>query len=164
MTIQLKLDVAALNTLFPEGTEARVELQSAVIAAFTRKHLKETALGNDVHKAINEAKREILENLEQAKREVQIQTLKELGLRKDWAGSFIMLGNENTLIRSLISAAVKEALNSEIRNTIAESITKQIERHRGTIQHDIQVALNRIVVEEVTEAVKTKINNAMSQL
>lgn len=35
--VQLKLDVDALNALFPEGTTARVELERAVIASVTNK-------------------------------------------------------------------------------------------------------------------------------
>lgn len=40
MTVQIKLDTNALVTLFPEGSEARLELQQAVLQEAARRMLK----------------------------------------------------------------------------------------------------------------------------
>jgi hypothetical protein len=50
MTISLKLDTAALQTLFPEGSEARLELQQAVIANIVEKMPASSQLEDYVYK------------------------------------------------------------------------------------------------------------------
>jgi sugar phosphate isomerase/epimerase len=59
--MKIQLDSAALAALFPEGSETRVQLQNAVIAEFTRRHLKlhaedtQKRIDSEVRKTIKEA-------------------------------------------------------------------------------------------------------------
>jgi hypothetical protein len=55
MTMVLKLDGHALNTLFPDGSAARLELQQAVIANFIQAHVKPAWLGDTVKAQIETA-------------------------------------------------------------------------------------------------------------
>lgn len=54
MTTQIKLDASAMNALFPEGSEARVNLQNCVVAEFIRKNV-ENYLKADTRDAVNDA-------------------------------------------------------------------------------------------------------------
>jgi hypothetical protein len=38
--MEIKLDIHALNALFPEGTEARLKLQQCVLEEFSKRHIK----------------------------------------------------------------------------------------------------------------------------
>ncbi|QBX32629.1 hypothetical protein Asfd1_3 [Aeromonas phage Asfd_1] len=56
--MKIQLDTKALEALFPEGSEARVELQNAVIANFAKKmqekHLEDVTR-QQIHKAVRDA-------------------------------------------------------------------------------------------------------------
>ncbi|UYD57602.1 hypothetical protein OFDDKENP_00226 [Aeromonas phage B614] len=56
--MKIQLDTKALEALFPEGSDARVELQNAVIANFAKKmqekHLSEVTK-NQIHTAVRDA-------------------------------------------------------------------------------------------------------------
>ena len=52
MSIQLKLDTNAVESLFPEGSEVRVQLQNAVIAEMT-KRLYDKAMKEAVNEALS---------------------------------------------------------------------------------------------------------------
>lgn len=51
--MKVQLDTNAMNALFPEGSEARVQLQNAVIANFAGK-IKDKYLNDEVVKAVRE--------------------------------------------------------------------------------------------------------------
>ena len=59
--MKIQLDSSALAALFPEGSDARIELQRCVIAEFTRRSLAKdmnASIANTVAAYLNEAKRE----------------------------------------------------------------------------------------------------------
>ena len=67
MSIQLKLDTNAVESLFPEGSEVRVQLQNAVIAEMT-KRLYDKAM----KEALNEALSGLRAVIDEKAKEVRI--------------------------------------------------------------------------------------------
>lgn len=61
--MKIQLDTKALEALFPEGSDARVDLQNAVIANFAKK-IHERQVGNQIHDVVSQAIRESGQNVD----------------------------------------------------------------------------------------------------
>jgi hypothetical protein len=62
MSVNIQLDTNAVNTLFPEGTEARVKLQQAVLSNVINAHIK-TAGANFLLQEVNLVLRPLVQEL-----------------------------------------------------------------------------------------------------
>ncbi len=159
MTVQIRLDAQALASLFPEGTIVRAELQSAVIAEFTRKHIKETALGADVAEQIERARTDALAAVKRACAEVAEKATADLGFKKDWHRVV-----PSADVTSAIRTAARAAVDAEISKNIKEHVDALAEKLRGTIAHDVQAAINRLLDKEIAAAVKSRVNAVVEGL
>jgi 5-hydroxyisourate hydrolase-like protein (transthyretin family) len=158
--VKLQLNEAAVAALFPEGTTARLELQNAVVAAILRKHIRDSALGPDVQVQIERARTDALNAVRNAQTNEASRALAELGVKKGNWGS-IELSAE---VKALISAGAKQAVQLEISKVIQEQIEAMAEKLRGTITHDAQAAVNRMVEKEIGAAVKERVRTVMASL
>lgn len=107
MSLQFKIDTNALMTLFPEWSEARLELQQAVLneaAKRTLKGITQQELVKALHPAVTEIKQELF---------------KEYGELK-------YLQNRWELVPS---AEFKKALRELIRNEIFSFLSKEISEY-----------------------------------
>lgn len=106
MNVELKLDTAAVNALFPEGTEARVALQQAVINNIT---------SNILDKRINEDIREQVRNAAAAmgvndNLQTKVQTeMRRYLVEKGW--------NTRGKIQTSRLEEVKAIINQEVQDT-----------------------------------------------
>lgn len=150
MTIQLRLDTQALEALFPEGSKARVDLQAAVIAEFVRKHIKTAALGPDVQRLIEKARSEVNDIIGKAKTEMVEKVLRDQGVTRTGSYGKIELSNQ---AKQMLSDATRQ----EIFKTIGFSIEDQVKNIAGTVRHDAQAAVNRLVDSEIKAAVKARV-------
>lgn len=101
MTIQLRLDGPALAALFPEGSEARLELQKAVVAEFVRKHLT-AAVPDDVKKLVVEQRAKAVNDV-----------LREFG-------GLSTFGVQ-------LSPVFKDTVRNEVRQTVQQFVTEQLQ-------------------------------------
>ena len=81
--VKLQLNAEALAALFPEGSQARLELQNAVVAEFVRKQLKEKVFGSDVFTTIDRVRAELKDELKRGREQVMTSALADAGLKKD---------------------------------------------------------------------------------
>lgn len=160
MTILLRLDTNAVDALFPEGTQARVELQQAVIAEIIRRQIKPEALGESVTSQIAAARADALNAIKRARDDAAGRAFEEQGVAKStWGGVELKPG-----AKAVINEAARQAVRDEITNVIAEQIGIQAERLRGTVTHDAQAAVNRMIDREIQAAVKARVAAVVEQM
>lgn len=129
--ILLRLNSEAIASLFPDGTQARVDLQSAVIAEFARKHIKPMTIGEEAAKQIRAARTSALEAIEKAEEDMHRKVLADQGVQITRGGR-VELSNE-----------AKAFLNDAVRQAIREEIAAQVKAMRGIIAHDVRVNVAR---------------------
>lgn len=136
--IKLQLNADALAALFPEGSQARVELQNAVVAEFVRKHIKIAALGSGIQLQIEKAKKEAIEV-----------ALGEFGLKKDTWGAM--------KLTSVAQGSIADATRAAVRQEVTDQIAVAVNLAKSTVTHDAQAAVNRLVNGEIATAVKARV-------
>jgi hypothetical protein len=144
MMITLKIDTAAVMTLFPEGSEARVELQSAVIANICKAVGK--ASGADpvliaaARKAASDAGRVAMAEYLQGGRGGLLRFEGDIG---------------NSQLASKVQQRVKELIDEQIDTHISRAATGNIEEQYRSSMADAQKRIDDAVargIEKYTES------------
>lgn len=145
--MQIRLDTAALSALFPEGSEARVELQSAVMAEFVRKNIKPGAMGTDFQAVLVGEARNLADQIKRGIADAKHSVFKEIGVampRSEW---------DQVQLNQQQLQAIRNAAREAVSNALTEVINERIQFHatklEGTISHNIEAALNRLTNEEL---------------
>ena len=158
--IKIQLNADALAALFPEGSGARIELQNAVVAEFTKKHLRESAFGPAVKERVERARADALAAVSSAKNEVFTQTVQQLGAdTHGWGG--VRLSTD--LVRRVSDEAHKQ-VNEQILSSVAERVKAAAGGLSTTIAHDVRVAVNSLVDAEIRAAVRAKVQAVVESL
>lgn len=146
MSTVIRLDTNALNALFPEGSEARIELQRAVVAQFVQANIRGKTIGAEVEKIVGNAK-------DQAVRDA----LKELGVTPGWGGSGVTL-----------SDSFKRQLHDEARSATQFRVTEQINRAAdevaGRVLGRLQAAVDAKTDEEIGKLLRTRLERISKAL
>lgn len=150
--ILLRLDSSALNALFPEGSEARIDLQQAVISEFVKKHIKPGALGPGVLRELETVRADVLSEINRAKEEMAQKVLKDQGVIRDVFGR-IELKNE-----------AKATINEATRKVMQNEIAIAAEKLRDEISGAVEAAVNRMTENEVRMALKTHVEAVIGQI
>lgn len=169
--IQLKLDTQALNNLFPEGTQARMDLQAAVI-----KNVVDSVIGKRVTEEIENMVIKHVNLMMPANHEIEKIVHKEFAdyIQKRYAYSDVFDINSGGIrqIKELITKNVKqqcadlldsiklEAINSATTNLKADEeafmarVTKNLE---ATVRQEIVKRVNSEFPQIIDEAIKARL-------
>ena len=169
--IQLKLDTQALNNLFPEGTQARMDLQAAVI-----KNVVDSVIGKRVTEEIENMVIKHVNLMMPANHEIEKIVHKEFAdyIQKRYAYSNVFEINSGGIrqIKELISEHVKkqcadlldsiklEAINDATKNLKADEeafmarVTKNLE---VTVRQEIVKRVNNEFPQIIDEAIKARL-------
>ncbi|AFC22358.1 hypothetical protein GAP161_248 [Cronobacter phage vB_CsaM_GAP161] len=169
--IQLKLDTQALNNLFPEGTQARMDLQAAVI-----KNVVDSVIGKRVTEEIENMVIKHVNLMMPANHEIEKIVHKEFAdyIQKRYAYSNVFDINSGGIrqIKELISEHVKkqcndlldsiklEAINDATKNLKADEeafmarVTKNLE---VTVRQEIVKRVNNEFPQIIDEAIKARL-------
>lgn len=147
----IRLDREALNNLFPEGTDARVQLQHAIVQEFVRHKVKdvvdETIVEGLVTKAIDTVKLVLRE-------EVTAAIKKEIGEYQLWPSKV-------TVSLTLVEKA-KAEIASQASALISDCIQKYI--NKEAIEAQVKASVNYNIVHEVKKQVRDKLDAAKEAL
>lgn len=148
MSITIKLDTPAMNALFPEGSTARVELQSAVLAEIVSRNLKPAWVGEAVTSQIKAAQSLAV-----------TQVLREMG--------FITSSyNTNLSIPDALRLKFKEEARAAVAAEIAPLIREAVNERSADIAAGARFDITRMVEaklnDEINAQVKTKVLAALS--
>jgi hypothetical protein len=175
MTI-LKMDAAAIAVLFPEGSEQRLELQTAVIAEFAKKSfsarggLDKDSIENVVRRGVDEYTSTLKTVISETVRKIQNETLKSGGYVSETqsAGYWDRVKAvkltpameqdiRNITINSFnvaVKAVIEDQLNNSVKTALANN--KYWERQ---IEAKIDEALNSEILKLIQAALKNKAAN-----
>ena len=138
--VELKLDTAAVNALFPDGTQARVDLQQAVInnivTGILSKRIDEV-LVKQIHTAVLDM------GLETSLRQLVQSELNSYLEKRSW-------NSRNDVLTNVNKTAVKAAVEQEVKNLSA------------SVFDDIVKECTDKAKETFSEGMKRKIDYALS--
>lgn len=141
MSIQLRLDAAALAALFPEGSQARVDLQQAVVAEFAKKYIKPSAAG-------------LQAMVDKARAEAVAEVMKELGLSR---GAY---SSNPVKLSDGVKYEIDQAARAAVREHSRERIEDYAKNAAATTAHDAKVLVSRLVDEEIRASIRAKVQEA----
>ena len=145
--IQLRLDAGALAALFPEGTEARVELQKAVVAEFLKKNSPRLEFDSQMRREIGLMREQAAELC-----------AKELGMHRSPRtmhgppGAYQLTDPMKAQVRDLAHRAMREEAEKSIK-PLADGVLEDIDRK-------IEAQLDAEILAKVRAKVHTALASA----
>lgn len=158
--IELKLDTAALNSLFPEGSEARVQLRQAVVQNFVNRNFikgLDSKIADQVRESLLEIK---LPNIQQMVNNKLDASLTGYGWGRE------LSANASTQLREhadkMLKQKYKEVIDEMVRDSLAgleQTIDERVKMHYSNIniESGIVKCINKNFSELVTIAIKEKL-------
>lgn len=156
--IILKLDTAAVASLFPEGSEARIDLQKAVIANIVDRISQTQAL---------KVSGEFGETIRQAASQSARETIKEYLERPDsWyqrpdLSDAQLAGSVKTRIKALIGNEIEGHLREMVGQNATETTRRLIETIGGKIEQEVERKASSLLDAHIQNAVSARFRSAM---
>ena len=151
--IQLKLDTQALNNLFPEGTQARMDLQAAVI-----KNVVDSVIGKRVTEEIEKiVHKEFADYIQKRYAYSDIFDINSGGIRQI---KELITTNVKKQCADLLDSIKLDAINSATTNLKADEeafiarVTKNLE---VTVRQEIVKRVNNEFPQLIDEAIKARL-------
>lgn len=145
--MKIQLDTKALESLFPEGSEARVELQNAAIANFAKKmqekHLEDVTR-DQIRTAVQEA------GVSMDSYSIVRDMLNKTITNNGWDASSAQLKTNSSLARAIHNYAIQQDLKlmkgMEVwaNEMVSAELGKREEAGKRFVEHYIQEAERRI--------------------
>lgn len=149
------LNQEGLNTLFPEGTQARIQLGEAVLAKAIGTHVK----GLLVPQIADEIGRQVKEAVKLVKVEDMI---RENFTKSSWYDPHKLLRD------SKLDVAIKEAVSNAFSEATLELVTKAVDAKLEAVTTDIERRVNyevdRRLAGITNEMVKARVNEALAKI
>lgn len=149
----LKLNTPVLAALFPEGTEARVQLQQAVVAEFA----KQTA-----RQALNdEAKAYLAELSKQVANHFTLEQLtKEYFSRVHWNNPLSV--SEGGQLYKAIAELVEKMFDQRFYDLAQKAAEKATEGYLAKLESQVEYAVKTRVERLTTEAINKRVDAAVA--
>lgn len=141
MSIQLRLDAPALAALFPEGSQARLDLQQAVVAEFVGRHLKPRMVAAEVMSVIEKARRDAVQEI-----------LSELHVTSAWTPKL----SEKFL------ATLREEARAAVTVKMGEMIIDAVEEKASYVAHNANAAVTRISDKVMRDMLSEKLKGLLA--
>lgn len=138
--IELKLDTAAVEKLFPEGTELRVNLQQAVVNNIANRALNRK-ISHDIDNAI---RKHVQEECGMFDLTTLVAKDLEKYIEKSGWKEFKVNDNANTNVRNAVEKKVHEVSDEVFNRLINKAIDDATERAKESIDRKIAYALSNL--------------------
>lgn len=149
------LNQEGLNTLFPEGTAARIQLGEVVLAKAIGTHVKGLL--------VPEVSAEIAKQVQEASKLVNVEALiRENFSRTSWYDTHKLIADQklDIAIKTAVANAFSSAIIDVVENAVlakVETFTADIERRVG---YEVEKRLNGIT----NDLVKARVNEALAKI
>lgn len=172
--MKFQLDTAAMNALFPEGSEARVELQKAVIANFARK-MHDKHVDEEVRSIVREVVQERGSDYVVAKA-IRAELDKHVKQdRNSWWNPTYSIGEESKIRKTIKDFAGEQAhrIMMEACNDSKELVNEHAEAAKGRLidfaanvmvkaENDLQRRLEQKVSAKLDELIRLEFAKIMA--
>lgn len=149
----LKLNTPVLNTLFPEGTEARVQLQQAVLAEVSRSYVKESLT------------QEIKAHLHTLTQEVKSATDVKGVIRQYFETSpgwnSVTKLKPDTALTAAIASAVEKALSDQFYTQLEERVAKGVAEYTEKLDARVDFAVKQRIEQLTVKAINERVTAAV---
>lgn len=162
--MKVQLDTKAMNALFPEGSEARVQLQNAVIANFAQE-IKDKHIAHEVQKVVRDTVNFI-------GTEAQIGRLIRERIQEEFKS--VNMGWYNTVYkveeRGKIDKAISQHADStayEIRSKLIEDgkklVDESLEKSKARLNEHIGAAVNKTEAD-MTRRIEQRVSAKLDEI
>lgn len=149
----LKLNTPVLNALFPEGTEARVQLINAALTEVTNTYVK-TALSQHVMDHL----RTLTQEVKQATDITAI--VKQYFDNGAW--SSVAKLKAGTKLTDAIARAVESAFEDRLMSLINERVEARVANYESTLEYKVEQAVKQRVERLTTDAIQKRVDAAVN--
>lgn len=135
------LNPEAVNALFPEGSEARVELQRSVLSQLAKQYIKQPDLTAEISKHIEAARKGVVE-----------EALKALGIVKGhgWNAGYRLEEQVASQIRTEARSAVSTEVFAGVKLFMEE--TSMNERINRVVEERVNIQVKAAVAKAITDS------------
>lgn len=156
----LKLNMNVLSALFPEGTEARVELQQAVLAEVSRTYVKQ-ALSADVQNYLRTLTQEV-------KQSTDVKGVVAKYFETSAAWNSVTKLKPGTDLTKAITTAAENALSDQFYqqlNDRVEALVKEYtDRLDSRVEHAVKQRIDRLTTDAIQKRVDAAVNAARAAM
>lgn len=146
--MEIKLDTQAMNALFPEGSTARVDLQSAVIANLVSqlniKYVK--VLSAEITEAVKAEARK---------------AVGQCGASTAW-----VMGSSKVVLSEAVTKSIQEAARTAITNQVHEQTQKAVEQFNteGGAAERVNSIVDRLVETRLRTFIRNEVKSVLGAL
>ncbi|MNQ65048.1 hypothetical protein D3C85_794930 [compost metagenome] len=157
MSTVIRLDASALNTLFPEGTQARLELQNHVLCTVAKQFVR-GALTEDVKSYLTQLSKDAAAELD-----VPSIVHRHFTSVKDPNSQWSFMLKVDERMSSALVRAAREAFETEVEDKAEVLLKERVERYVTTLDTRLGDALTRTLNRAEKEAFETRVAQAMKE-
>lgn len=150
----LKLNMNVLSALFPEGTEARVELQQAVLAEVSRTYVKQ-ALSADVQNYLRTLTQEIKQSTD-----VKGVVAKYFDTSAAW--NSVTKLKPGTDLTKAITTAVENGLSDQFYQALSDKVEAVAKEYEDKLEARVEYAVKQRIDRLTTDAIQKRVDAAVN--
>ena len=150
----LKLNTPVLNTLFPEGTEARVQLQQAVLEEAAKSFVK-TSLSNHVSEFLSSL-------VTKVKNEADIGGVIARYFQTSGGWNSVASLKPDTQLTKALSAAVEKAFDDKFYELLEQRVEAKVADYVNRLESRVDYAVNQRLDRLTNEAIQKRVEVAVN--
>lgn len=149
----LKLNTPVLNALFPEGSEARVDLVAAALHEAARKHIG-TGLTVEIKAHLDNLAKEI-------KAELNLDAIiNSYFTGGGWSKPITL--TPDTKLTVAIATAIEKAFTEKFYATMEEQIERRVKEYTDNLESRVEYAVKQRVEQLTAKAIQTRVDAAVA--
>ena len=149
----IRLNIDAMNALFPEGTEARVDLQAAVLREAAGRHVK-GQLTDEMRRIIDKRVKEISSEFD-----VDAEIRKSFTKTGRWADD--LTAKPGTPISKAIQSAARMQVEDHIASLISASVKRAVDGLSDKIEDSVSRIADRLTRDEISKKVRERLQSVL---
>lgn len=155
----IRLSADALDRLFPDGTDARLQLQQAVLGEVAGRYIK-AALGEHQKAYIDGLVRRIASAADLDK------LVSDSFLKQGYAGRLVPnpSGSVAAAIAEAVSSKVTDAIHDYIAKCVDESLAEAVEKAKETAEYIVHKHINNETADMLNKKVQDAWRKTVAQL
>lgn len=150
----LKLNTPVLNALFPEGSEARVELVNAALTEVTNTYLK-TALTQHVQDHLRTLTHEV-------KQATDVGAIVKQYFENSSLWNAVTTLKPHTKLTDAIAREVESALGSKFITMVEEEVERRVATYTANLDKRVDYAVTQRLDKLTNEAIQKRVDAAVS--
>lgn len=150
----LKLNTPVMNVLFPEGTEARVQLQQAVLEEVAKTYVK-TALSSHVHDFLSTLTQKV-------KNEADIGAIVTKYFQTSGGWNSVASLRPDTQLTKALTTAIENAFDNKFYELLEQRVAEKVAQYERTLDGKVGYAVDKRVEQLTNQAIQKRVDAALN--